>query len=55
MAIRIINTPDIHLTASQLAEYRHDYDKEFPMYRGLRPDFEEWVAQQEKQKGKVNP
>jgi hypothetical protein len=50
MAIKIIKTADVHLTATQLARYRYEYQRAFSMYCGPLPDFEEWVAKQERQK-----
>ena len=50
MAIKLITQPDIYLTASQLEWYRYEYQKAFSFYCGPRPDFEEWVAAQERQK-----
>jgi hypothetical protein len=50
MAIKVIKQPDIHLTASELARYRYEYEQCFRMYCGSRPDFEEWVAEQERAK-----
>ena len=43
MAIRIIKHDDIHITATELARYRYEFQREFAMYSGPRPDFEEWV------------
>lgn len=50
MAIKIIKSPDVYLTASQLARYRDEYRTSFSFYAGTPPDFEEWVAEQEARK-----
>jgi len=50
MAIKIIKTEDVYVTASELKAYRYRFQKEFSGYCGPLPDFEEWVADQEKTK-----
>ncbi len=46
MTIKIIRQPDLHMTASELARYRHEYEKAFAFYSGAPPDFEDWVRAQ---------
>lgn len=48
MSIKIIKSPDIYLTATELARYQEQYRNEFMYYCGARPDFDEWVAEQVK-------
>jgi hypothetical protein len=43
MSIHITKTPDIHISASELASLRHEYQQAFQMYCGPIPDFEEWA------------
>ncbi len=50
MAIKVIKTEDVHLTASELARYRYEYQQAFSFYSGPPPDFEEWVIAREREK-----
>lgn len=43
MAIKIIHEPDIHITAGDLARYRHDYDKFLGHYAGPPITLEEYI------------
>jgi hypothetical protein len=54
MAIKIVKSPDVYLTATQLARYRDQYKNEFMYFCGPRPDFDEWVVEQESRKKEKN-
>jgi hypothetical protein len=50
MAIHITKTPEVYISASQLARLREEYRKEFSMYCGAPPNFEEWAIGRIQQK-----
>lgn len=43
MAIKIIDQPDIRLTAGDLARYRREYDDAMRYYAGPLPTLEEFI------------
>ena len=43
MPLHVIKTPDVYISASDLARLRAEYQRAFMMYAGTPPDFEEWA------------
>lgn len=42
MAIKVIEEPDVHLTADELARFEADYQRDYMFYAGTPPTFESY-------------
>jgi len=51
MAIKIIDQPDIHMTASEHQRLLAEYQRAFSFYAGTPPAFEDWVRSRSLKEG----
>ena len=54
MAIIVKDEPDVHVTASELARYRDQYQRAFSMYAGTPPTFAEYIRREQERAKKPN-
>lgn len=47
MAIKVAKEADVHVTASELARYRADYQRDYMLYSGTPPTLNEYIRRRQ--------
>jgi hypothetical protein len=54
MAIKVLDEPDVTVTATELARYRADYQQDFMFYSGTPPTLNEYIYRRQQRDRKID-